>query len=207
MSVSIRKHKMANRDNSWSARQQVRDADVVGGGGDEGTRTPDPRDANAVLFRLSYIPMRGRSHALGAIAGRECSTAPGAGGRAGVARHMALPNIEQMFYRWLSDGPQPRPHRRPRLPPGALGRGSSAAGDGGVRRARGGLPPDGEPADVAAADDGARPHHAASRRSAGDAPAARHREAKRGPRRASFPTRTGRHRPDDPDGLSRARRG
>jgi hypothetical protein len=26
------------------------------GGGDEGTRTPDPRDANAVLFRLSYIP-------------------------------------------------------------------------------------------------------------------------------------------------------
>ena len=25
-------------------------------GGDEGTRTPDPRDANAVLFRLSYIP-------------------------------------------------------------------------------------------------------------------------------------------------------
>ena len=26
------------------------------GGGDEGTRTPDPRDANAVLFQLSYIP-------------------------------------------------------------------------------------------------------------------------------------------------------
>ena len=25
-------------------------------GGDEGTRTPDPRDANAVLFQLSYIP-------------------------------------------------------------------------------------------------------------------------------------------------------
>jgi hypothetical protein len=111
---------MANRDSSWSARQQVRDADVVGGGGDEGTRTPDPRDANAVLFRLSYIPTRGRSHALGAIAGRECSTAPGAGGgaglvggragrdvasglrskpMAGVARHLALHNIEQMFYR------------------------------------------------------------------------------------------------------------
>jgi hypothetical protein len=27
-----------------------------GGGGDEGTRTPDPRDANAVLSQLSYIP-------------------------------------------------------------------------------------------------------------------------------------------------------
>ena len=26
------------------------------GGGDEGTRTPDPCDANAVLFQLSYIP-------------------------------------------------------------------------------------------------------------------------------------------------------
>src|SRR5450756_1016257 len=77
---------MSSRDNSWSARQQVRDADVVGGGGDEGTRTPDPRDANAVLFRLSYIPTRGRSHALGAIAGRECSTAPGAGGQAGQCR-------------------------------------------------------------------------------------------------------------------------
>jgi hypothetical protein len=29
-----------------------------GVGGDEGTRTPDPRDANAVLFQLSYIPTR-----------------------------------------------------------------------------------------------------------------------------------------------------
>src|SRR5688572_15445641 len=28
------------------------------GGGDEGTRTPDPRDANAVLSQLSYIPTR-----------------------------------------------------------------------------------------------------------------------------------------------------
>ena len=27
-------------------------------GGDEGTRTPDPRDANAVLSQLSYIPTR-----------------------------------------------------------------------------------------------------------------------------------------------------
>ncbi len=35
------------------------------GGGDEGTRTPDPRDANAVLFQLSYIPTgsRGRAEA------------------------------------------------------------------------------------------------------------------------------------------------
>ena len=30
------------------------------GGGDEGTRTPDPRDANAVLSQLSYIPTGGR---------------------------------------------------------------------------------------------------------------------------------------------------
>jgi hypothetical protein len=29
-------------------------------GGDEGTRTPDPRDANAVLFQLSYIPTADR---------------------------------------------------------------------------------------------------------------------------------------------------
>ena len=29
-----------------------------GSGGDEGTRTPDPRDANAVLSQLSYIPIR-----------------------------------------------------------------------------------------------------------------------------------------------------
>ena len=28
----------------------------TGSGGDEGTRTPDPRDANAVLSQLSYIP-------------------------------------------------------------------------------------------------------------------------------------------------------
>jgi hypothetical protein len=28
----------------------------VSSGGDEGTRTPDPRDANAVLSQLSYIP-------------------------------------------------------------------------------------------------------------------------------------------------------
>jgi hypothetical protein len=33
-------------------------------GGDEGTRTPDPRDANAVLFQLSYIPTR----AMGSLA-------------------------------------------------------------------------------------------------------------------------------------------
>jgi hypothetical protein len=30
------------------------------GGGDEGTRTPDPRDANAVLSQLSYIPTGAR---------------------------------------------------------------------------------------------------------------------------------------------------
>ena len=33
---------------------------VIGSGGDEGTRTPDPRDANAVLSQLSYIPTADR---------------------------------------------------------------------------------------------------------------------------------------------------
>ena len=38
-------------------RDTARDADVgEEDGGDEGTRTPDPRDANAVLSQLSYIP-------------------------------------------------------------------------------------------------------------------------------------------------------
>ena len=32
------------------------------GGGDEGTRTPDPRDANAVLSQLSYIPTGRREY-------------------------------------------------------------------------------------------------------------------------------------------------
>ena len=47
-------------------------------GGDEGTRTPDPRDANAVLFQLSYIPT-GRSSAEPAAARAtvpKCSTRP-----------------------------------------------------------------------------------------------------------------------------------
>ncbi len=34
-----------------------------GNGGDEGTRTPDPRDANAVLSQLSYIPTENRPQA------------------------------------------------------------------------------------------------------------------------------------------------
>ena len=36
-----------------------------GGGGDEGTRTPDPRDANAVLSQLSYIPSVGGEYSKG----------------------------------------------------------------------------------------------------------------------------------------------
>ena len=53
-----------------------------GDGGDEGTRTPDPRDANAVLFQLSYIPT-----AAGAArhrTGAECSTEAGCGRLAGA---------------------------------------------------------------------------------------------------------------------------
>src|SRR3954449_7103646 len=43
-------------------------------GGDEGTRTPDPRDANAVLSQLSYIPDRvSRPTESGRPAGK-CST-------------------------------------------------------------------------------------------------------------------------------------
>ena len=34
----------------------VTDVATHDSGGDEGTRTPDPRDANAVLSQLSYIP-------------------------------------------------------------------------------------------------------------------------------------------------------
>ena len=41
----------------------------AGSGGDEGTRTPDPRDANAVLFQLSYIPT-GRPAPEGRIAAK-----------------------------------------------------------------------------------------------------------------------------------------
>ncbi len=39
----------------------VADVATQDGGGDEGTRTPDPCDANAVLFQLSYIPTEGRA--------------------------------------------------------------------------------------------------------------------------------------------------
>jgi hypothetical protein len=37
------------------------------GGGDEGTRTPDPRDANAVLSQLSYIPTAGGEYNRGGL--------------------------------------------------------------------------------------------------------------------------------------------
>ena len=40
---------------------QPRVGEIGDGGGDEGTRTPGLRDANAALFQLSYIPTRGRT--------------------------------------------------------------------------------------------------------------------------------------------------
>ncbi len=46
----------------WSP---CRPADPARAGGDEGTRTPDPRDANAVLSQLSYIPTGGRVYVTG----------------------------------------------------------------------------------------------------------------------------------------------
>ena len=54
----------------------------AGRGGDEGTRTPDPRDANAVLFQLSYIPTGRRPRGAEPVA--ECSTRPRAAGRSTV---------------------------------------------------------------------------------------------------------------------------
>ena len=54
------------------SRPDGRRQDGGDGGGDEGTRTPDPRDANAVLFQLSYIPTEAAG--AGRLTGRECST-------------------------------------------------------------------------------------------------------------------------------------
>src|SRR5207344_3648845 len=47
-----------------------------GRGGDEGTRTPDPCDANAVLFQLSYIPTDGRATSADAGPSGNGSTRP-----------------------------------------------------------------------------------------------------------------------------------
>ena len=55
----------------------------MGDGGDEGTRTPDPRDANAVLFQLSYIPTDGWRVGTEPVA--ECSTEAASGRLGGAA--------------------------------------------------------------------------------------------------------------------------
>ena len=52
----------------WSPHREV--------GGDEGTRTPDPCDANAVLFQLSYIPTGGRASSADGGPVRNGSTRP-----------------------------------------------------------------------------------------------------------------------------------
>jgi hypothetical protein len=48
-----------SRPTDMRGRALPRPALIVQGGGDEGTRTPDFRDANAALSQLSYIPMAG----------------------------------------------------------------------------------------------------------------------------------------------------
>ena len=50
---SIRLAALHRRDDATPGRFHAQKV-----GGDEGTRTPDPRDANAVLSQLSYIPTR-----------------------------------------------------------------------------------------------------------------------------------------------------
>ena len=66
------------RDHSTELHGALDDARGVtgetGGGGDEGTRTPDPCDANAVLFQLSYIPTDRSRHVRGLGTGRNGST-------------------------------------------------------------------------------------------------------------------------------------
>jgi hypothetical protein len=64
---------------------------TAGGGGDEGTRTPDPCDANAVLSQLSYIPTNVRLRSGAASLGREYTP-----GRRGPRKVMILSEVPPM---------------------------------------------------------------------------------------------------------------
>ncbi len=62
----------------WRARNPVGRGPADGGciccgSGEEGIRTPDPRDANAVLYQLSYNPKR---HSFDPVGARRCTCRP-----------------------------------------------------------------------------------------------------------------------------------
>ena len=113
-------------------------------GGDEGTRTPGLRDANAALFQLSYIPTGASPDESGGRPGsvaRDNGPSARRSGRCGAGGprrstpelsnapkcRVTLDRLEQPFYYWTSDGPPIRRLRGTRDAPGALGRGRSAA--------------------------------------------------------------------------------
>ncbi len=83
------------------------DVDCRSVGGDEGTRTPDPRDANAVLFQLSYIPIGSDGARAEAGPGAECST--GHRRFPAISRRQAgRPRGRSRADPWLARGRDPR---------------------------------------------------------------------------------------------------
>jgi hypothetical protein len=71
-------------------------------GGDEGTRTPDLRDANAALFQLSYIPTGSTPDTSGGPAGK-CSTRPSSALRPILARRSIPPGGPYGLAAWILD--------------------------------------------------------------------------------------------------------